>query len=345
MTPQDEAAPAITQDDAVRSAPSWWHRLVRSRRTHTTVCWVLVVLWAIFAIIRLFGLEHTYYLDIFMAFTPYVTIATVIPIAMAALMRRWPALIVAVATLIALMALFIPRVVGSPDPGNGPEIRIASQNMKLGGADVDQIIQLVRDQHVDVLALEEFTPQAQRRIERAGILALLPYSATHPLLGATGSAIYSRYPLAAAGYMPLAGWFGSEYATVSVPGALPFQFYAVHADAPALRSENGVWHESLAQQPAATPKGTVRILAGDFNSTFDQAPFRAVAAKGYTDVASQLGDGLETTWPYDGRPLPPITLDHILVDPRVGAVSFGTRVTRGTDHKAIYATLTLPKSS
>ena len=106
------------------------------------------------------------------------------------------------------------------------------------------------------------------------------------------------------------------------------------------------WIASLDQEPVASPKGTVRMLAGDFNATFDQAPLRKLLATGYVDVASQLGDGMVPTWPYDGRAIPPvpITLDHVLVDPRIGVATFGARPMPGTDHKAIYATVTLPSA-
>jgi hypothetical protein len=35
-------------------------------------------------------------------------------------------------------------------------------------------------------------------------------------------------------------------------------------------------------------------------------------------------------------------LDHAFADPRIGAISFGTAYVPGSDHKAIYVTLTLP---
>jgi endonuclease/exonuclease/phosphatase family metal-dependent hydrolase len=88
------------------------------------------------------------------------------------------------------------------------------------------------------------------------------------------------------------------------------------------------------------------MLAGDFNATFDQAPLRTLTSTGYKDVASQLGDGLTPTWPFDGRWIPPvkITLDHMLVDPRIGAVSYRADTVPGTDHRAIQATITLPRA-
>jgi endonuclease/exonuclease/phosphatase (EEP) superfamily protein YafD len=322
------------------SAPS------KTRRALGIGCRALVGGWVAFALIRIFGLERTWYLDVIMAFTPYVALGSLVPLALALALHRWRAVAVAALTTVALGTLFIPRLAGGPDPGPGPRLRVMTQNMKLGAADPASIVALVRAQRIDLLAVEEFSPDAQSGLAAAGLTSLLPFQAAHPLLGATGSAIYSRFPLSVTGYQPLAGGFGQEYATVTVPGAQPIAFYAVHTRAPSVPMASGDWARSIGQQPAATPHGTVRLLACDFNATFDQAPLRKLLHTGYTDVASQLGDGMEATWPFDGRLIPPvpITLDHIFADPRIGAVSFGTRKTPGTDHKAVYATVTLPRS-
>jgi endonuclease/exonuclease/phosphatase (EEP) superfamily protein YafD len=333
---------AITNADA--PAARRRRRLIPSRRLLIVACWVLVCGWVVFTVVRVFGLERTWYGDTIMAFTPYIAIGSLLPLVLALMLRRWRALAVAVLTTLALATQFVPRAIGQPNPGHGPTLRVMTQNMKVGGADPVAIVGLVRAQRIDLLAVEEYTPAAEDALASAGLTALLPFRATHPLAGATGSAIYSRYPLTTTGNQPLAGGFGDEYAIVTVPGALPLEFYAVHTRAPVAPGTQADWARSIAQQPAATSHGTVRMLAGDFNATFDQTPLRHLLATGYVDVASQLGDGLEPTWPYDGRLIPPvpITIDHMFVDPRIGSVSFGTQVVHGTDHKAVFATITLP---
>jgi endonuclease/exonuclease/phosphatase (EEP) superfamily protein YafD len=314
------------------------------RRYAPALCWIMVGASAVFAVIRVFGLERTWYVTVVMAFTPYLMVVSLVPLIFALAWRRWRAFTVAALATLALTAGFVPRAIGHPDPGRGPVVRVMSQNMKIGAADPATIVGLVRSQRIDLLGLDEFTPAAETALDDAGLLALLPFSASDPFLGATGSAIYSRYPLTGTGYQHLAGGFGQEYAAVTVPGALPLEFYAVHTRAPALPDTQADWAKSIEQEPAATPRGTVRLLAGDFNATFDQVRLRRLLATGYVDIASQLGDGMVTTWPYDGRLIPPvpITLDHMLADPRIGAVTFGAHKVPGTDHRAIYATLTLP---
>lgn len=318
-------------------------RLRRGWRIGTgVVCWGWAVVLAAFAIMRLFGLERTWYLDTLIAFTPYVALLSLLLIPATILARRWWTTGIAVATAIALLAVLVPRAFGGPDPGPGPRLHVLSSNMKIGAADPATIVALAKLHRTDVLALDEYTPQAQQGLAAAGIDSLFAYSAQTPRPGATGSAIFSRYPLQDTGYRPLAGGFGQEYATVTVPGALPLIVEAVHPEAPAVPSTNAIWAAGLAAQPAATPNGPVRLLIGDFNATLDHQRLRTLIGTGYRDIARQMGDGLDTTWPYDGRPEPPVMLDHVLADKRIGAVWFGTAFMPSSDHKAIYATLTLP---
>jgi predicted extracellular nuclease len=86
------------------------------------------------------------------------------------------------------------------------------------------------------------------------------------------------------------------------------------------------------------------LLIGDFNSTLDHEVLRKLIGTGYHDAAAQLGDGLTTTWPYDGTPLPRVTLDHALVDPRIGVSAYQVSRVPNTDHRSIFVTLTIPRA-
>ncbi len=328
--------------DPVRPGKRGWLRLAVA-----VLCWVLAVAALGFAVVRVFGWERTWYGTVVMAFTPYFVVLSFVPLMAAVLLRRWRAAIVAVVASVALVSVMVPRVVGSADPARGPELRVMSSNMRLGGADVDSIISLARDHRIDLLALQEFTRFAQYRLTRAGIDTLFPYSEQDPRDGPVGSAIYSRYPLTDTGFQVLPGWFGQAYATVHVPGAVPLAVTSVHPCAPTGPSEMGCWSRGLSMEPKATPKGPVRLLLGDFNSTLDHARLRSLIDSGYEDVAAKLGDGWQPTWPYYGRrarvPLK-VTLDHVLVDPRIGVSSYGTNQVPRTDHKSVHATVTLPRA-
>ena len=97
---------------------------------------------------------------------------------------------------------------------------------------------------------------------------------------------------------------------------------------------------TLAAQPRAEPSGTVRVLAGDFNATLDHAPMRRLLSSGYRDAAATVGVGLVGTWgPYDGDLIPPVTIDHVLVDRRVAVAAVSVHPLPGGDHRAVLAEL------
>jgi endonuclease/exonuclease/phosphatase (EEP) superfamily protein YafD len=105
------------------------------------------------------------------------------------------------------------------------------------------------------------------------------------------------------------------------------------------------WLADLAAQPAATPGGPVTLLMGDFNATLDHAAFRQVVAKGYHDAADAAGAGLSVSWPDDNRwYFVGVTLDHVLADERVGVRKAVIHRVTGSDHRAVFAELVLPKA-
>src|SRR5215813_712926 len=225
------------------------------RTSMTIACWLLVAAFGAFAVMRVFGLERTWYLNTLVSFTPYVALLSVVSLVVIAVTRRWWPTSVAAIICVTLFVLFVPRLFGGANPGPGPRLRVMSSNMKVGAADPAAIVSLVRKQHIDVLAIDEYTMGAQEGLRAAGLETLLPYTAQTPIPGATGSAIYSRYPLRDTGYRPLAGGFGQEYATVLVPGAQPLIVEAVHTRAPVSPSADDEWRESIRQEPDATPDG------------------------------------------------------------------------------------------
>lgn len=102
------------------------------------------------------------------------------------------------------------------------------------------------------------------------------------------------------------------------------------------------WADGL----AALPRGGDRlhVLAGDFNATLDHPPMRALLGAGYRDAADVTGRGLTPTWPQQGwEPVPGVTLDHVLADSAMAVGAFGVYALPGTDHRPVFAELTLPR--
>jgi endonuclease/exonuclease/phosphatase (EEP) superfamily protein YafD len=312
--------------------------------------WLLVLPGLIWAVVRLGGFERGPLVQL-LAFTPYVAAWSVVPLVLALALRRWWVAGVAAVVVLAFAWVVLPRWVGSGNPasaGGGHPIRVLTANLLFGGADAAALVALVREHRVDLLALQEYTKEAEAALDRAQIADLLPYRESHPADGAGGSAVYARFPLRDGGARVNPCGFLQAYATAAVPGARPVVFESAHPAAPSEVKQVACWRTDLAGEPAATdppatPDGPLRVLAGDFNSTLDHRALRRLVGRGYRDAAQAVGKGLVGTWgPYDGSPVPPVTIDHVLVDRRIGVRAVSVHGIAGSDHRAVYAEVTLP---
>lgn len=321
-------------------------RWYRSARLGTVLCWLTVAPIALWAAVRLLGLDRGPLVQA-LAFTPYVAGFSVLPLALALALRRWWPAAVAALTAVALLGVVAPRTLASPQPAAaGPTVRLLTANLLAGTGDARTLVEQVRRHGVDVLTVQEFTPEARAALDQAGLDRLLPHRQLNPEIGTPGSGLYSRWPLTDVGLRRnLNGWgFTQAYGTVAVPGAPPVRVESAHPSAPYALDQVGNWRADLTAQPPATPDGGLRILAGDFNATLDHGPLRALLRTGYVDAADATGEGLTGTWgPYDGDLIPPVTIDHVLVDRRIAVRSVRVLTLPGSDHRPVLATLTLPQ--
>ncbi|MFF5052333.1 endonuclease/exonuclease/phosphatase family protein [Micromonospora sp. NPDC000663] len=317
----------------------------RSRRGCTVLSWLAVGPVAAWATVRLAGLDRGPLVQV-LAFTPYAAGWSVLALAAAFALRRWwPAAVAAVAA-VTLLGLVVPRALPAPQPAAaGPTLRLLTANLLAGAADARTLVDLVRTRQVDVLTVQEFTPDAQAALDRLGLDRLLPYRNLNAQAGTPGSGLYARWPISDAGIRTnRRGWgFTQAYGTLTVPGAPPVRVESAHPSAPYALDQVGAWRADLTAQPPATGDGELRILAGDFNATLDHSPLRALLRTGYVDAADATGAGLTGTWgPYDGDLIPPVTIDHVLVDSRIAVGSVRVHNLPGSDHRPVLATLTLP---
>ncbi|ASW53955.1 endonuclease/exonuclease/phosphatase family protein [Plantactinospora sp. KBS50] len=316
---------------------------VRRRRTRTTVCWAIAAGCAGWAVLRLAAPARGPLVQA-LAFTPYAALAALAGTALLLGLRRWrPALLAGLAAL-ALAGAVLPRMLPDPGPAaGGPTVRVLTANLWLGNADPGALVDLVRDNRVDVLTVQEFTPDIAAALDRLGLAELLPYRQLNPEVGSTGSGLYSRFPIAAGGIRRNAGGFSQAHGTIRPPGAAPVVVESAHPMAPYALSAVGDWRTDLTAEPRATPEGTLRILAGDFNATLDHPPLRALLGSGYADAADRVGAGWQGTWgPYDGDLIPPVAIDHVLVDRRIAVRAVGVHRLPHSDHRALLAELALP---
>ncbi|MEU3455788.1 endonuclease/exonuclease/phosphatase family protein [Micromonospora sp. NPDC006766] len=308
------------------------------------VCWLAVAPAAAWVVLRLAWSDRGPMVQA-VAFTPYAAAGSLVPPVLALALRRRGAAVVAAVAALMLVGAVTPRAVASRQPAaDGPPLRLLTANLLKGGADPDRLVGLVRERRVDVLAVQEFTPEIAAELDRLGLATLLPHRMLNPEVGTTGSGLYARFPLSEVGFRRNQGFaFTQAYGTLAVPGAPPVRVESAHPAAPWAVHVVPDWRTDLRGQPAATPRGRLSILAGDFNATLDHAPLRDLIATGYVDAADAAGAGLAGTWgPYDGDRIPPVTIDHVLADRRIAVRSVAVYALPGSDHRAVLAELRLP---
>jgi endonuclease/exonuclease/phosphatase family metal-dependent hydrolase len=241
----------------------------------------------------------------------------------------------------ALSALLGPRYLSEEQPdADGLHLRIMAANLHLGQGDAKTIVDLVRRQQVDVLALPELTPAAVTDLERAGLTDLLPYHVFDARRGGDGSGIAANLPLRQV-ILIEDSVLSQPSVVVDVPGRRDIELTAVHVQPPLSPADLRTWRAELADLPRPEPKKRLRILAGDFNATLDQAAFRDLVDRGYADAGEETGEGLTPTWA-SWPTGPPLTIDHIVADVRCAISSYAVFDLPNSDHNAVLAEVVLP---
>lgn len=298
----------------------------------------IVAPFAVFAAIRVLGLDLFWPLIPAIAFTPWVAIGAVAALAVTLLLRSLGAAGVAASVVVVFVIVLSGRATSNDRPSvKGDEITVVSQNMLAGGADPDELMALVRASDADVLALQEVTPDAVLALREHGLTRLMPHYVDESRWGVAGAGLWSREPLVrVAVNRPPMQWPSPE----AVLPEYGVQIRSLHPNPPMKPAMVDSWKSDLAGLPATPePHGFLRILVGDFNATLDNRQLREVIDRGYVDAADAVGEGLHFTWPAGrGR----LAIDHLLVDSRVRVLSYETPRVSGTDHRAIVVRLRLP---
>lgn len=299
--------------------------------------------WLLWAAVRVFGWDAGYPLVPAISFTPYVALSSVLPVAGGVLVRSRTAIVLALVAVTAFAVVLLPRgLAGSPPAaGAGPVLRVASINLFFGQADAGAVVDLVDAREIDVLAVQELTPDALERLLYSGIDDRLPFQLVTPeARSAGGGGLFSRYPLTEPGAVE--ALFRQPQATIDVPDAPAVVVTSVHAFPPA-RSPESVrqWATDLATLPPARSAEELPLLIGDFNATLDHRALRDVLDTGYADAASLVGQGLTPTWSGSAS-LPGLAIDHVLVPGPVAVESFELAAVPETDHRFVIAVLRLP---
>lgn len=309
--------------------------------------WAAVAPIAIWALIRALGVGGGYPFVPLLAYTPYVALLAAMLAGVAVALRNWAAAGVTALALALLLAAVLPRAVGGSErmPAGGAGLRVLSANVHHGTADPAALVSRVAATDADLLSVQELTPRFAARLRRAGLEEILSETVLSVRRGASGGGLYSRLPMTrVVAPRTLGSAFRMPRAAVTLDSGTVVRVVSVHPYPPK-RNLVDLWRAQFGTLPEAEPQGPAPwILAGDFNATLDFPELRELLDSGYRDAASVTGGGLEPTWPSDRLLPPPVTIDHVLADQRVAVLGYSVHDLDGSDHRAIFARLAVPRA-
>lgn len=279
-------------------------------------------------------------------FEPYFFVAAVFSAMLFLGWRRWAMAGIAVALAVVMAAVQLPLLLGEAVPeGDSADVRVLTVNVMKGRADAEALAAQAAES-ADVVAATEVTPEIVQRLTAAGMDEVFPYRLLMPLEGSSGVGLWSRFPLSG-------GDAGNDHDVYHVDAELdvPHVIHdpavaAIHVPAPwpdpTVKWRNAVdYTASYLERLSSEAGARAVIVAGDFNSTYDMAAFRALLGTGYRDAVEQTGAGRSPTFPEGGWLPPLISIDHILTL-RGDASSARTVDLAGSDHRGLSATLRIP---
>ncbi len=265
---------------------------------------------------------------------PYCTVVLLVALVLSLVTRWWIVAGVGALALALIVFWWLPPFINSPANAK-PTLVAATSNIALGEGDACAVVAMVKQHKVDLLAVEEMTPESLIRLNACGLFDLLPHSYVEPRGGASGTGMFSKYPISNAHGNQSTALANLE-AQVELPNGQQATWLAVHV-AGIVPGEHPLWDAEAKAMPAYVGafRGPV-ILTGDFNSTRDQPLILNLESVGYADSATVAGSGLVRTFPSD---FPFVGIDHVMTrELNMSALSTSVVLIPGSDHRAFVAT-------
>ncbi|MEU2034531.1 endonuclease/exonuclease/phosphatase family protein [Nocardia amamiensis] len=259
-------------------------------------------------------------------------------------MRRWSGAGIAFVVVAAAVWTRAPLYVSGSGDDDGRAVVVMQANLLFDGADPRALVDEVRARKVGLLTVNELTPAAVEDLGGAGLDQLLPYRYLSPGRTASGTGIWSSYPLSET--IEYDGFVLNQLsATASIPDVGPVTVYAFHPVPPVFGTQ--VWADELSRLREIlqrSPSSRPVIAGGDFNATYDHSQFRAMLSGRFDDAVEQAGAGHLVTYPTDKWWPPLVGIDHILIaGGRTVAVE--TVNLPGADHRALVAQISLDRAT
>lgn len=231
--------------------------------------------------------------------------------------------------------------------------RIMTVNTLNGQASAVDIVNVCREQNVEVLCLQEVANSMIDDLKNAGIDEVLPYSLVSEeatsISNGGRNVIYTKAEMTNTDPNLLPIETSSMPAVDVQIGSQTVRFVSVHPNSP-VRGAQDLWDEGLSIIGSLSAYNHSYVIMGDFNSTWDHARFRELLGSTFVDASEQSGEGFHMTYPsnmiipFNGVAVPfpsLIEIDHIIYSKNSGITvsSLETVNISGTDHMALLATL------
>ena len=307
------------------------------------------------------GLDGKRYIPLVVAFVPWMAVLSAVILLISLMNRRRILAVVSVLCLLTQLVwhagFLYPRVslssaarttVASATASvDDRYARLMTLNTRNGQADAAQIVQTVRKQHVEVLALQELNSSMISRLNEAGIRELLPYSVVANTSSSDNGGVNGLWSAA-----PMSERTGDliPIEASSIPAAsidfdgTVIRFGSVHPFSPR-PSNQGLWDRGLGSISQLREDDHTFVLMGDFNATWDHASFRYLLGGRFVDSGENAGEWFHMTYPANKKlfgviPIPAaVEIDHIVHDRGVVVGDLGAVTIAGSDHKALLGTL------
>lgn len=307
------------------------------------------------------GLDGKRYIPLIVAFVPWMAVLSAAILLISLISRRRVLAVISALCLLTQLVwhagFLYPRVslssaartaVASATASvDDRYARLMTLNTRNGQADAAQIVQTVREQHVEVLALQELNSSMISRLNEAGIRELLPYSVVASTSSSDNGGVNGLWSAA-----PMSERTGDliPIEASSIPAAsidfdgTVIRFGSVHPFSPR-PSNQGLWDRGLGSISQLREDDHTFVLMGDFNATWDHASFRYLLGGRFVDAGENAGEWFHMTYPANKKlfsviPVPAaVEIDHIVHDRGVVVGDLDAVTIAGSDHKALLGTL------
>jgi len=260
------------------------------------------------------------------------------------LLRRW-GLALVLLPIVALCAFWYgPRLLPvEAVPADGPSISVLTYNIEglnSSGRDWTPVLEVIIAADADVVAIQELSPDALDILGPA-LRAIYPHTALYPANGASGSGVFSRYPVLQD--MTWQGAFINQRVVLDFDGQ-PLTLYNVHPPPPigsggfTFDVRNAEIDDIIARVDAE-PRAVPLVIAGDFNMG-DKTPRYEALQTRLGDAWAQVGQGLGLTFSPLAM-LPLFRIDYIWYSDGLLPTRADVYANGGSDHQPVYAVFTL----